>query len=51
MAYILLDKIIREYGVPKTITLDRDKLFMFNFWKTLVAKLGVKLRMSTVYHL
>ena len=31
IVYILLDKIVRKYRMPKTITLDRDKLFTLNF--------------------
>ena len=51
IAYILLDRVVREYRIPKIITLDRDKLFILNFQKTLVATLRVKLRMSTAYYL
>ena len=36
-------EIIRLHGVPRTIVSDRDVKFMSYFWKTLMAKLGIKL--------
>ena len=36
--------------MPKTIVSDRDVKFLSYFWKTLCAKLGVKLLFSTAYH-
>ena len=36
--------------MPKTIVSDRDVMFFSYFWKTLCAKLGIKLLFSTVYH-
>ena len=36
--------------MPKTIVLDRDVKFLSYFWKTLCAKLGIKLLFSTAYH-
>ena len=29
---------------------DRDKLFTSNFWKTVIAELGIKHAMSTAFH-
>ena len=43
-------EILRLHGVPKTIVLDRDVKFLSYFWKTLCAKLGIKLLFSTAYH-
>ena len=43
-------EILRLHGVPKTIVLDRDVKFLTYFWKTLCAKLGIKLLFSTAYH-
>ena len=51
LAFVLLDRLIRDYSIPKSIISDRDKLFTLNYWKTLIAAIGTKLRMSTVYHL
>ena len=50
LAFILLDRLIRDHSIPRSITSDRDKLFTSNYWKTLVASIGTKLRMSTAYH-
>ena len=40
----------RQFGLPAAITSDRDKLFMSHFWKHLMKKLNIHLRMSTAYH-
>jgi hypothetical protein len=40
----------RQFGLPSAITSDRDKLFMSRFWKELMKKVDVHLRMSTAYH-
>ena len=42
--------IVRLHGVPRTIVSDRDVKFMSYLWKTLMAKLGVKLLFSTASH-
>ena len=41
---------MRLHGVPKTIVSDRDVKFLSYFWKTLCAKLGIKLLFSSAYH-
>jgi len=40
----------RQFGLPKTIVSDRDKLFLSNFWRELHRLLGVKIQLSTSYH-
>ncbi|KAI6789405.1 hypothetical protein KC331_g215 [Hortaea werneckii] len=50
LAKIFIDRIIRHHGIPKSIISDRDKLFTSAFWKTLVATLGIKLKLSTAFH-
>ena len=50
MIYIILDKVMRYHGIPKSITSDRDKIFKSNFWKTLIIKIGTKIKLSIVYH-
>jgi hypothetical protein len=40
----------RQFGLPKAITSDRDKLFTSRFWKELARRIGIELRMSTSYH-
>ena len=31
LAFLLLDRLIRDYSIPESITLDRDKLFTSNY--------------------
>ena len=31
LAFLLLDRLIRDYSIPKSITSDRDKLFTSNY--------------------
>ena len=31
ITYVILDKIVRYYGIPKNITSDKDKIFKSNF--------------------
>ncbi len=50
VANLFCRDILRLHGVPKTIVLDRDVKFLRYFWKTLCAKLGIKLLFSTAYH-
>ena len=50
LAHLVLDRLVRYNGIPKNFITDRDKLFTSNYWKTLVAGLGIKHRMSTAYH-
>ena len=50
IANLFCREIVRLHGVPGTIVSDRDVKFTSYFWKTLMAKLGVKLLFSTAYH-
>ena len=40
----------RQFGLPKAMTSDRDKLFTSKFWKELHKRVRINLRMSTSYH-
>jgi transposase InsO family protein len=51
LAYLFFDKWYCENGLPTEIISDRDKLFISKFWKVLHKLTGVKLNMSTAYHL
>ena len=48
--FIILNKLIRNHGIPASITSDRNKFFISNYWKTLISAIGTKLKMSTAYH-
>ena len=51
LAYLFFDRWYCENGLPSDIISDRDKLFMLRFWKALHKLTGVKLKLSTAYHL
>ena len=38
------------HGMPRSITFDRDPLFVSKFWQSLFSLSGTKLRMSSAYH-
>ena len=50
VANLFCREILRFHGVPNTIVSDRGVKFLGYFWKTLCAKLGIKLLFSTAYH-
>lgn len=50
LAHLVLDRLIRYHGIPKSFITDRDKLFTSNYWKTLVSTMGIKHKLSTAYH-
>ena len=50
LAYIFLRVIAANHGLPEEIISDRDKLFTFKFWKSLVNQLGIHHKLSTSYH-
>lgn len=39
-----------QFGLPKAMTSDRDKLFTSKFWKELHRRIRIHLRMSTSFH-
>ena len=50
LRHLLLDRLVRDHRVPIMIITDRDKLSTSNYWKTISAAMGTKLKMSTGYH-
>jgi hypothetical protein len=50
IASLFFREVVRLHGMPKTIVLDRDIKFLSYFWKTLWAKLGMKLLFFTACH-
>ena len=50
IANLFCREILRLHGVLKTIVSDRNVKFLSYFWKTLCAKLGIKLLFSSAYH-
>lgn len=51
LRYLVLDQLVRYYGIPKAFITDRDKLFTSNFYRTLVVCIGIKHKLSITYHL
>lgn len=49
-AEILLERVVRHHGIPKSITSDRDARFTSEVWRSLLKRMGTKLQMSTAYH-
>ena len=49
-AQVFFDNWYCENGLPRDIILDRDKLFISQFWKGLTRIAGVKLGLSTAFH-
>ncbi len=47
---LVLDKLVRYHGLPAVIVTDRDKLFTSKYWKTLVAAMGIRHKLSTAFH-
>ncbi|CAA9317827.1 hypothetical protein AVDCRST_MAG94-1309 [uncultured Leptolyngbya sp.] len=50
LGHLLLDRLVRDHGVPLSIISDRDKLFTSNYWRTITASMGTRLKLSTAYH-
>lgn len=50
LSYIIIRNLTADFGIPDKFISDRDKLFTAAFWKTLWAKLGVALNVSTAGH-
>lgn len=50
VAKLYFAEIVRLYGVPKTLTSDRDVKFMSHFWRTLWTPMVSKLQFSSSHH-
>ena len=50
LAYIFYKYIVGNHRLPEEIISDRDKLFIFKFWKSLMDLVGTKHNLSMSYH-
>jgi transposase InsO family protein len=50
LARLYVDNIVKLYGVPSIIVLDRGTQFTSRFWKSLHKAMGTKLDFSSAYH-
>ncbi|GJX05300.1 ty3-gypsy retrotransposon protein [Tanacetum coccineum] len=50
VAEVFVDTVIKLHGIPKTIVLDRDPIFVSNFWTQPFKLSGTQLNHSTAYH-
>jgi transposase InsO family protein len=51
IARLYIQYIYRTYRPPQTIVSDRGLQFISAFWKKFTSILGIKLKLSTAYHL
>ena len=50
MAYIFYKYVIGNHGLSEEIIFNRDKLFIFKFWKSLINLVDTKHNLLTSYH-
>ena len=50
LAYVFLRDILTKYALPEELITDQDKLFMSKFWQSLIKQLGIKYKLSIMYH-
>ena len=50
VAAIFMKEVVWLHGIPTSIILDRDGIFLSNFWKEIFRLQGTMLKRSTTYH-
>ena len=51
LGFLVLDRLIRYYRIPKVFIIDRDKLFTLAYQRTLVTQMGIHYKLSSAFHL
>ena len=50
LAKVIIDEVVRHYGVLELIVTDQDSLFISKFWFSLYYFLEIKRKLSTAFH-
>lgn len=50
VSQLFVDNVVKLHGLPSTIVIDRDSIFVSSFWKHLFKVYRVNLTLSTAYH-
>ena len=50
IAILFMDIVGKIHGMPRSLVLDRDPLFISHFWQELFQLNSTKIRMSSTYH-
>ena len=50
LAEVIIDGVVRQHGLPNSIISDRGSVFNSKFWSLVCYFLGIKQRLSTVFH-
>ncbi len=50
LAEVIIDVVVHYHGVPESIIIDWDLLFISKFWSLLYYFLGIKRKLSTAFH-
>lgn len=50
IAKLFMDNVVKLHGLPHSIVIDRDTIFVSHFWKELFRLYKVNLHLSTTYH-
>ena len=50
LKYIILNRLIQYQRISKELINDKDKLFIFNYWRILLSMLKIKLKMLTTFY-
>ena len=50
LAEVIINVVVRHYGLPDSIVTDRGSLFTSKFWSSLCYFLGIKRKLSTAFY-
>ena len=50
LAEVIINIVVRHYGLPNSIIIDWESFFTLKFWSFLCYFLGIKRKLSTAFH-